>query len=118
MATFPDYVCISAHGYSEEFDPSVLVTEMERGPAKQRVQNTRVVQSLTATLTFTSPIDVSAFESWYFTTIKRIGYFTMEHPRTGQTISARFRGGSIGTLVPLSPGFGVAQRDVVIEYMR
>ena len=118
MATFPDYVCISAHGYSEEFDPSVLVTEMERGGSKMRVQNSQVEQSITATLIFNSPLDVSAFESWYFTDVKRIGYFTMQHPRTGQTINARFRGGSIGTLVPLAPGFGVAQREVVIEYLR
>ena len=118
MATFPDYVCVSFNEYAETFDPSVERTEMERGPAKQRVINSRVEQQLQASLTFLSKADAAAFEAWYFDTINRIGYFDIEHPRTGQTISVRFQGGSIGELRPLSPDWSVSQRQVVLEYMR
>ena len=118
MAEFPDYVCVSFDNYSESFDPSVERTEMERGPAKQRRINSRVEASINATLTFMSKADAASFESWYFDTIQRIGYFDIEHPRTGQTISARFRGGDIGELTTLTPDFEVTQRQVVLEYMR
>lgn len=118
MAEFPDYVCVTFDNYSEGFDPSVERTEMERGPAKQRRINSRVEASINATLTFTSKADAASFESWYFDTIQRIGYFDIEHPRTGQTISARFRGGDIGELSPLSPDWSVSQRSVTFEYLR
>ena len=118
MAEFPDYVCVSFDNYSEPFDPSVERTEMERGPAKQRRINSRVEQQIQATLTFDGKQAAADFEDWYFNTINRIGYFDIEHPRTGQTISACFRGGDIGELTTLTPGFEVTQRHVVLEYMR
>lgn len=118
MATLPPYARVQLAGYSEEFDPSIHRTEMERGPAKQAIANTHVEMKLRCSLLFQSKADVAAFEDWYFTDLKRIGYFTMRHPRTRATISARFENASIGTLMPAAGGFGIAQRDVVIEYLR
>ena len=117
MATFPDYVCVLFDGYSESFDPSVLRTEMERGPPKQRVENSQVLMKVSATLAFQSDADVESFYLWYKNDIKRILPFEMTHPRTGETITARFEGGNIGTLVPLATQFRVATRNVVIEYL-
>ena len=37
MAVFPSDTCILVAGYTEEFDPSVGRTDMERGPPKMRV---------------------------------------------------------------------------------
>ncbi|TAA20289.1 hypothetical protein [Pseudoxanthomonas winnipegensis] len=105
-------------GYSESFDPSVERTEMERGVPKQRLINSQVLMKLNASLLFQSEVDVEAFEAWYFGTLKRIGWFTIPHPRTDVPISVRFENGSIGALVPQAPAFGLAQRDVVLEYMR
>lgn len=118
MATITDFCKILFSAYSESFDPSVLVTEMERGMPTQRVQNTQVVMKLNASLLFRSSEDITGFENWYFDEIKRIGFFPMQHPRTGLTISVRFEKGSIGVLTPQAPGFWLAQRDVVLEYLR
>lgn len=118
MADFPTYAQILADGFAESFDPSVERTDMERGVPKQRLINSQVLVKLNATLFFRSSADVAAFESWYFDTIKRIGWFQMKHPRTGAAITARFEGGSIGSLSSLAPMFFIASRNVVMEYMR
>lgn len=118
MPSIPDYVCVQFADYSESFDPSVLRTEMERGVPKQRLLNSQVLVKINATLAFLSAADASAFETWYFGEIKRIGWFTMTHPRTGAPITARFEGGNIGSLVPLATQFAVSQRQLVMEYLR
>lgn len=118
MADFPSYAKILTDGFSESFDPAVERTDMERGVPKQRLINSQVLVKLSATVFFRSSDDVAAFESWYFDTIKRIGWFQMKHPRTGGAITARFEGGSIGSLSPLGPKFYIASRNVVMEYLR
>lgn len=118
MADFPSYAQILTDGFSESFDPAVERTDMERGVPKQRLINSQVLVKLSATLFFRSSDDVAAFESWYFDTLKRIGWFQMKHPRTGAAITARFEGGSIGSLSPLGPKFYIASRNVVMEYLR
>lgn len=118
MATLPTYLCVEFDGYNESFDPSVERTEMERGMPKQRVGNSQVLMKLGCSLIFRTKADVASFEDWYFDDIKRVGFFTMPHPRTGGLISARFEGGDIGALVPIATQFRAARRDVVIEYLR
>ena len=118
MATLPSYVCIQFPNWSEGFDPSVMRTEMERGPAKQAIINTHVAKQPKAVFLFRTAADAIAFETWYFDTIGRIGWFDMTHPLTGATITARFMGGDIGELVPLSPNFAQSQRNVTLEFMR
>lgn len=118
MPALPGYVCVQFADYSESFDPSVLRTEMERGVPKQRLLNSQVLVKINASLAFLSAADAAAFEDWYFDTIKRIGWFTMAHPRTGATITARLEGGNIGALVPLATQFAASERQLVIEYLR
>ena len=118
MATFPGYVKLILAGAGEGFDPSVEVTEMERGPAKMRVGNTHVMKRFRATAVFFSETDAQAFEDWYFDEVKRIGYFDLRHPLTGQTLLVRFENGAIGELLPITGGFGLSSRDLVFEYQR
>ncbi|WP_434212773.1 hypothetical protein [[Pseudomonas] boreopolis] len=118
MIRWPDYAEVRFADYVEEFDPSVERTEMERGVPKQRIVNSEVLQSIQASVQFRSAEAVVSFERWYFEEVGRIGWFTMEHPRTGETITARFRNGSIGQLVPLNTLFRFAKRDLVLEYLR
>lgn len=118
MSAFPAYVKILVADVGEEFDPSVLRSDMDRGPPKQRIENSRVSQELAATLLFSSKTEMADFETWYITDIKRIGYFDLVHPRTGATVSARFKGGSIGRLSPRNPQYTSASRQVTFEYMR
>lgn len=118
MATFPDYVGFEFGSYAESFDPSIERTEMERGPPKQAVRNSRVMARIDAALLFKSKQAAADFESWYFGTIRRSGWFDMQHPRTGQAIQARFVGGDIGRLEPLDPLFETSRRVVAIEYLR
>ena len=118
MATLTDFAKIRYSSYGESFDPSVERTDMERGVPKQRLLNSQVMMKIQATLLFKTPTDLNGFEAWYFDEIKRIGWFTIQHPRTGAEISVRFENGSIGTLTSESLGFYLAQRQVVLEYLR
>jgi hypothetical protein len=117
MAALPDYVSLLLAGQADSFDPGVVRSEMERGLAKQRVGNSRVVRKLSATLQFESNADVNAFEDWYFNTIRRIGFFDVRHPRTGVLTPMRFENGSIGELTPAVNGYRIASRAVVLEYL-
>lgn len=118
MSTWPAYAEIRFADYGEDFDPSVERNEMERGVPKQRLLNTNVLQTIEASVQFRSAQAVADFEAWYFNDLQRIGCFTMEHPRTGAVIRARFQGGKIGRLQPLNTLFRFAKRDLVIEYLR
>lgn len=118
MADFPTYTTFEMGSFSESFDPSVERTEMERGPAKQMKLNSRVMVKFQGVLLFRSKAEASAFETWYFDTIGRIGWFNMNHPRTGAAIVARFVGGDIGQLEPTSPNYATSKRPVQIEYLR
>lgn len=116
--TWPTYAKFVLSGSSEGFDPSVERTEMERGPAKQRILNSDVTVQITGIVLFVSQTDIASFETWYFDTIGRIGYFDFTHPRTGSTVQARFVGGRLGELIPQTGGYAIATREVTIEYQR
>lgn len=118
MASLPSYVAVRFPDYGETPQPSVERTEMERGVPKQRRTNSQTLVQVQATFLFMSSAAASDFEAWYYNTIGIVGWFTMPHPRTGQTINARFVGGNIGTLSPLSPTFSQSYRTVTLEYLR
>jgi hypothetical protein len=115
---WPSYARFVLTGASESFDPSVERTEMERGIPKERIINSDVMVQITGQVLFESKADVESFETWYFDTIGRIGWFDFRHPRTLQTVQARFVGGRLGELMPHAGAFAVASRVVTIEYLR
>jgi hypothetical protein len=117
MADFPSYAHIQFQGYAEDPKPSVLRTEMERGAPKQSVVNSQDLVAMSASLLFQSSADAASFIAWHRDTIGKVGTFNLTHPRTGSTITAWFREGYIGQLVPLGPGFSPCSRDCVIEFM-
>lgn len=118
MAVLPSYVTVRMANYGEQLEPSVERTEMERGPAKERVLNSRVMVTLTVSFLFVTSQQAEDFLDWYHDVIKRIGYFDMAHPRTGATISAKFPGGDIGSLKSLAGTDHLWQRDLTVEYLR
>ena len=91
---------------------------MERGLAKMRVGSSRVVVQVAVTLQFASAADTTSFDEWYFSTIKRIGFFDWYDTRTGVVRAVRFKDGALGELAPLTQGFAVAQRTATLEYLR
>ena len=117
MASLPSYVTVH-YSRPESFDPGVIKTEMERGLAKMRVGSSRVVVNVAVTLQFASAADAGAFEDWYFSTIKRIGFFNWYDTRTGVVRTVRFKDGALGELIPMAPGFAISQRDATLEYLR
>lgn len=118
MAALPAYVRVLRDDAGEQFDPGVVVSEMERGLSKMRVGQGRVIVNVTASLFFDSRADSLAFEDWYFNTIGRIGWFDWRDVRAGVVRQVRFKGGDIGTLTPLTSGFGKSKRSVTLEYLR
>lgn len=118
MAALPSYVIVLLDGYSEEFDPGVVKSEMERGLAKMRVSQSRVVKSIAVNLVFESQADANSFETWYFDTIKRIGWFDCIDPRTNALRSVRFKDGALGAIQPQAGGFALSRRSATLEYLR
>lgn len=118
LPVLPAYAQFVTDGYGEEFDPSVERTEMERGVAKERIINTDVIVELSGTLMFFSAAKQQAFMDWYFDTLGRIGWFTMTDPRTGSTLTARFKSGALGKLSQVASGWRASSRDVTLEYLR
>lgn len=115
---WPTFAKVVTDGFGETPNPSVKRTEMERGIPKQAVINRRVMVEVTITVQFESAADASSFEEWYYNDIKRIGFFTFRHPRTREMLSVRIKGGDIGTLIPVTAGFGTTRRSMTLEYLR
>ena len=118
MAQLPDYVTVLFEGSSEKFDPGIIRSEMEKGLAKMRVSQSRVVVEQSAVLQFKTVEDSIAFEDWYFNTIRRVGFFTVKDPRTGQDRTVRFKNADIGALEPQHGGYAVCKRSVTFEGLR
>lgn len=118
MAALPGYAHVSLESYSEQFDPGIVKTEMDRGLAKMRVGQSRTVVNVAITLIFASRDDAASFETWYFDTIKRIGFFDWLDPRTNTVRSVRFKDGDIGALESLAPGVSISRRSATLEYLR
>lgn len=118
MAQLPSNLTILLDDAGEEFDPGVIASEVERGLAKMRVGQSRVVVDVPATLLFDSAQAADDFEKWYFNTIRRIGFFTWVDPRTGATRTGRFKGGAIGKLIPTIADYAQSKRTVTLEYLR
>lgn len=118
MAALPSYVKLLRDDAGEKFDPGVVASEMEKGLAKMRVGQSRVVVQVAATLLFRTRQDSIAFEDWYFNDIRRIGWFDWRDARTGRIRSVRFKAGDIGQLLPMSARYGHSKRLVTLEYLR
>ena len=118
MAALPSYVRLLLNGATEQFDPSVVRTEMDRGLPKQRLKNTQVLMKVAGKLFFRTQADTIAFDTWYFDTIGRIGWFDIRDARYGVTRTVRFEGGNIGTLTPITASYAMATHAVTLEYLR
>lgn len=115
MATFPSYAIIRRDSFSEDPQPSVLRTEMERGAPQQSLVNSQDLVLLNVSIVFESLADAAAFKAWHKNTIGKVGHFDLVHPISGATVDAWFREGYIGKLQPF--GVGMYSRDCVIEYL-
>lgn len=118
MAALPSYVTVLLDGLSEAFDPEVIKADMERGLPKLRLGNTRVVVHVPVRLRTLTRADSLALDDWYFDTINRIGWFDWFDTRTQAVRSVRFKDGALGSVVPLRPGYEIADRTAVLEYLR
>ena len=115
---FPTYPIALVDGYSDEFDPGVLTSPVEKGLPKMRVALKRVVREVTVTYSFRTIEDSNNFEDWYETTIRRVGFFYWKDHRGGALRAARFKGGAIGAITPVTGDFGYSRRTLTIEYLR
>lgn len=102
MATFPTYVKTVWNQTTEQVNPVVIRSEMERGVPKQRRQSTNPMANLSLTLVFGHKKRIEDFESWFYNDIGAGAlFFDFTHPRTGETIQARIVGGQLGQVTPL-----------------
>jgi hypothetical protein len=116
MNELPSGVQVLVAGYGETPSPQVLRDEMDRGPVNQELINSRMRWTMSVTFLMESKAALDALLVWYRDTIKVIGYFTLNHPRTGKPIQARLVEGKLGTISPLAPGFRASSVSVELEY--
>lgn len=118
MAALPNYVTVLFQDLAEGFDPGVEEFKPERGLSKLRVVSSRVLVSVPVRLRTMSRADSLAFDTWFFDTIGRIGWFDWFDTRAQTTRSVRFKGGALGDAVPLRVGYEVADRRATLEFLR
>lgn len=121
MASFPSYVQIAVGSMTEDRATVVLRSEMERGVPKQRRIASDTMVSMPVTLLFKTAADHDNFEHWFDSQIgSGTDWFSFTHPRTGAVVQARFVGGKLGALTPMSGTwkFGRLQRSATLEYLR
>ena len=118
MSNWPAGIRFITNSWRESIEPAILRSEMSRGPAVEAETGSRVLATVRATVLFETRQALIDFDTWYYTDIKRLGYFNMRNPVTKSLISARFVAGDIGELAPITNGFGMAQRNVTLEYYK
>ena len=81
MTQLPLNTQVLMAGMGDSWDPATERTEMERGIPKQRLINSQVLAKLKVGLYFKDSAAADEFDDWYFSAIKRIGWFEIRHPR-------------------------------------
>ena len=105
--------------YQEDTNPGVTEFETEKGPSLMRVSEHRPIQSVQVSVEFHSLQASEAFRNWYWNDVKRVGRFLWPDPRLqGATRLVWFKGGSMGTEVPLNSAFTYFRRTFTLEYVR
>ena len=118
MTQLPANTKVLMAGMVDSWEPAVERTEMERSVPKQRLVNSQVLAKLKVGLYFKDSTAADEFDDWYFSTITRIGWFEIRHPRNGKLLTVRFEGGSVGELMLIDESAFDSTRQVVLEYLR
>lgn len=117
LPALPSYTRAIMSTASDTPKPQVERVEMDRGPAQQRLVNSRVLFNMAVEFLFETNADLNDFvDNWYTSTIGVIGWFTMRHPRTGATVTCRFPSGALGDVTPITGGYTMATVSSVVEY--
>lgn len=116
MASLPNYVHIQLDGLVYRQQSALLRTEMESGPPKQAKFKSRVMVEQDMTLFIQSKANYTSFMTWFNTDISYgADWFTYTSPLTGNTISARIKGGTINSATPLDPNLEFWKIQVTLE---
>lgn len=122
---FPTGVAIVLGSVSESPQSAVLRSEMERGVPKQRRERSDVLVSVPAELQFRNKAQAQDWLDWFYSAAGAgagADWFAWVHPRTGQTVQARIKGGELGPLQPMHgtwrAGLDRCRRSVTFEYLQ
>lgn len=123
MAAFPLSLLkgYALQGTSEQPQPLVLRSEMERGVPQQRRISSDALVTVQLTLVFDSAANATAFEDWFYLSTGAgagANWFDWVHPRTGATVQARVIGGELGALAPDDNTWQGSTRSLRLEYLR
>ena len=91
MATWPATLPYPALNTLKETPPNNAIrTQMDKGPDKVRRRTTANVRPLSFTLKLT-PVQLETLDTFYVTTTASgVDEFDYTHPRTGDSVTARF----------------------------
>lgn len=117
MAAFPT-VKYSWRDLEEAPQTVVERVEMERGMPKQRRTNSDILVRMPLTVYFDTKAEAAAFWAWFKDDINAgADYFTIAHPRTGATVTARVVGGQLGPLTFEQRTLEASYRTLQIEWL-
>lgn len=117
MAAWPSYARIQFSGFSIDRESASKRSDMERGPAKQRLIRSHPMKRLNVTILLVSLADYNAFSTWYETDIQ-LGtlFFDMPDPTMPTTIRQfRFVDG-LKSETPLNGALTAWQAQAQLEY--
>lgn len=90
MASWPSLPAPLINTFRESTPDNILRTQMDKGVAKVRRRTTANARNIQFTLLLTEA-QVSTLETFYITTLTSgADEFTYTHPRTGDSVTARF----------------------------
>lgn len=87
MTLWPDKFVILRESFSETPADRVIRSQMDVGPAKKRRRTVLGMKNISFTVQV-SITDYEDFEQFYLD--NDVGVFDFKHPRTGNTVQARF----------------------------
>ena len=92
MTTWPTtFPCALLSNYNETIPDTTIRSEMDQGPAKVRRITSAGVPMISFSMILTGAL-LSDLETFYLDTCASGSLpFTMDHPRTGDSITVRFR---------------------------
>lgn len=92
MATWPASLPYPALNTLKESPPkNAIATQMDKGPAKTRRRTTANVRPLAFSLKLT-PAQTETLDTFFdTTTFSGVDEFSYTHPRTGESVTARFK---------------------------
>ena len=115
MAAFPSYAKILLAGYAVQQASALKRSDMDSGPAKQRLDRSRQITERQVTVQLRSRADYESFMVWFRDSIHRgADWFDWPNPESLSTVQARIKNGDLKRQ-PMNSALSIWNVSFVLE---